>query len=95
MNTPQRFRAKACEIEAMQFNGLDDYLKILDWMRESGWTSADDIQYSTPIMLIPSPEGTAVGNPGDWMIKSIDGNFVKFYCVDPATFAAAYEPDDT
>lgn len=83
-----RFRKKPVVIEAMQFNGIDDYMNIVEWMRKSGHTSADDCRYSTPEMSIQTLEGTMSARPGDWIIKGVQG---EFYPCKPDIFAATYE----
>lgn len=64
-------------IEAIQFNGFDDYLKIFGWMKESGDTHAlaNEVQYRHPIMLFQTIKGTMAANPGDYIIKGNDGQF--------------------
>src|SRR5690349_4120017 len=40
MSTAAQYRAKQYAVEAIQFNGLDDYMAIVAWMKESGDTYA-------------------------------------------------------
>lgn len=84
-------KKKPVVIEAMQFNGLDDYLKIVEWMKSTGHTRAlaNEIEYRTPIMLVPTLEGTMAANPGDWIIRGVRN---EFYPCKPDIFAATYEP---
>lgn len=65
------------ETEAMQFNGLDDYLRIVGWMKECGdtYALADEVRYTTPIMLLQTPEGAKAANPGDWIVRGAEGGF--------------------
>ena len=88
-----RFRKKPVEIEAMHFNGLDDYLKIVEWMKASGdtWALANEVRYSTPIMLLQTLEGTMAASPGDWIIRGIKG---EFYPCKPDIFEETYEKVD-
>jgi len=90
MSGPQRYRKRPVVIEAMQFNGIDDYLAIVDWMKAVGDTHAlaDEVRYSTPIMLIQTLEGTMAASPGDWIIRGVQG---EFYPCKPDVFAATYE----
>lgn len=85
-----KFRKKPVVIEAMRFNGLDDYLKIVDWMKASGDTSAlaDEVRYSTPEMSIQTLEGMMSARPGDWIIRGVQG---EFYPCKPDIFEATYE----
>jgi hypothetical protein len=38
---------------------------------------------------IETPEGTMTGQPGDWLIRGVQG---EFYPCKPSIFAATYEP---
>lgn len=84
----EKYRKKPVVIEAIQFNGIDDYLSIFEWMKASKSTVANEIRYETPLMLIPTLEGTMAANPGDWIIKGVSG---EFYPCKPDIFAATYE----
>lgn len=88
--TAQKFRKKPVEISAMQFTDLDSYLDIVDWMKAEGDTHAlaDEVRFTTPIMLIQTLEGTMAANPGDWIIRGVHG---EFYPCKPDIFAATYE----
>lgn len=88
---PGRFRKKPVVVEAIQFTDLDSYLDIVEWMKGSGDTHAlaDEIRYETPIMLIHTLEGTMAANPGDWIIKGVEG---EFYPCAKSIFEATYEP---
>lgn len=87
------YRKRPVVIEAVQFNGLDDYLRIVEWMKESGDTHAlaGEVRYSTPLMLLQTPEGTMAANPGDWIIKGVND---EFYPCKDAIFKQTYEPAD-
>lgn len=87
----RRFRRRPVVIEAVQFNGLDDYLKIVEWMKASGDTVAlaGEMKYMTPIMLIPTLEGMMAASPGDWIIRGVKN---EFYPCKPDVFAVTYEP---
>jgi hypothetical protein len=65
------------DVQAIQFNGLDDYLRIVGWMKDCGdtYALADEVRYSTPIMLLQTPEGTKAANPGDWIVRGTEGGF--------------------
>lgn len=77
-------------IEAVQFNGLDDYLEICEWINESDNTlSADElIEFRAPIMLINTLEGTMTADVGDYVIKGVSG---EFYPCKPDIFEKTYE----
>jgi hypothetical protein len=61
----------------MQFGTLDDYIRIVQWMKDCGSTHAlaGEVTYHTPIILIQSPQGTAAAEPGDWIVRGDDGCF--------------------
>lgn len=88
--TAQTFRKKPIEIQAMRFTGLDTYMGIVDWMKACGDTHAlaNEVRYSTPIMLIQTLEGTMSAQPGDWIIRGVKG---EFYPCKPDIFEATYE----
>lgn len=75
------------EVRAIQFNGLDDYLRIVEWMKDCGdtYALADEVRYTTPIMLIQTPEGTKAASPGDWIVRGIEGGFYPAKRSDAAT----------
>ena len=84
------YRKKPVEIQAMRFTGLDSYLEIVGWMKASGdtWALANEVRYSTPIMLIQTLEGTMSASPGDWIIRGVRGEFCP---CKPDIFEATYE----
>jgi hypothetical protein len=85
------FRKKPVVIEAVQFTGLDSYLVICEWMKASGDTHAlaNEVLFTTPIMLLRTLEGTMAADPGDWIIRGVKG---EFYPCKPDIFEATYEP---
>ncbi len=86
----QPYRKKPVVIEAMQFNGLESYLAIFDWMKARGDTHAlaNEVEYRTPTMLIQTLEGTMAASPGDWIICGVQG---EFYPCKPDIFEATYD----
>jgi hypothetical protein len=60
-------------------------------MKAAGNTfaTANEVKYSMPIMLIQTLEGTMAANPGDWIIKGIQG---EFYPCKNEIFLESYEP---
>ena len=69
--------ATATETNAIQFNGFDDYLRIVEWMRECGHTAAEECRYSTPEMSIQTSTGTMSARPGDWIKREGEGFVVQ------------------
>lgn len=88
-----KFIRKSYVIEAMQFNNMDDYLKIFQWMKDCGDTHAlaDEVKYSYPLMLIQTLEGTMAASPGDWIVRGYCG---EFFPVKPDIFTKTYEKVD-
>lgn len=86
-----KYRKKPVEVEAVQFNNLDDYLKICKWIDESGSTlsSSEVVEFRTPIMLVNTLEGTMAANKGDYIIKGVKG---EYYPCKPDIFEATYDP---
>lgn len=58
-------------IEAIQFNGLESYQEIVQWMKESGDTTAlaGETQYLTNIMAFPGATGFECVRPGEWVVR--------------------------
>lgn len=86
-----RYRKRPVEIEAVQFTDLDSYLAIVAWWKDvdTGTLTADEMfEYRHPIMLLKTLEGTMAANPGDWIIRGVQG---EFYPCKPDIFAATYE----
>lgn len=85
-----RFRKKPIEIEAMQFNDMQDYFKIVEWMKSCGdpHALANEVCYATPEMQIQTLEGTMRARPGDWIIRGVKG---EFYPCMPDIFKKTYE----
>lgn len=85
-----KYRKKPVVIEAIQFNNLDDYLKICKWIdeSESTFSAAETVEFRTPIILVNTLEGTMAANPGDYIIKGVNG---EFYPCKPDIFEKTYE----
>jgi hypothetical protein len=81
-----RFRKKPVEIEARQLLGSVDGnvgRVIADWCGGSiGGT------YLKPRIVIPTLEGDMRAEPGDWIIRGVQG---EFYPCKPDIFAETYE----
>jgi predicted HAD superfamily Cof-like phosphohydrolase len=94
MTTPQRFRKKPVEIEAVQWDGTAEAATpIIDWALQNNVT----ITYSCPdgaacrrdthVLLVCTLEGSMAALPGDWIIRGIQG---EFYPCKPDIFEATY-----
>jgi len=88
----EKYRKKPVVIEAMRFLTLDDYLAVVAWFDEvnTGTLSAEEtFQFRSPLMLVTTLEGTMAANPGDWIIRGVQG---EFYPCKPDIFEATYDP---
>jgi hypothetical protein len=84
-----RFRKKPVVIEAVQFNGKND-LEVSAFVGENGYDPTEN----GPSWVIRTLEGEMRADPGDWIIKGVQG---EFYPCKPDIFEATYEAveDDT
>ena len=80
------YRKKPVVIEAMQFNDLNDYLKISKWIESSD--TPFKYEYNAPEMYIQTLEGRMSAKPGDYIIKGVSG---EFYPCKPDIFNKTYE----
>lgn len=95
MTTPQRYRKKPEDIDAVQWNAFDGWdtaLAIAQWCggaaRRDEMSGQQDKTYYWSI-TVPTPTGHAYANPGDWIISSADG---VFRVAHDEQFKAMYEP---
>ncbi|MDQ3541808.1 MAG: hypothetical protein M3440_14100 [Chloroflexota bacterium] len=75
-----KFRKKPVVIEAEQFTG--NFLKELDFPENFAY--AGDMSS----LVIETLEGNMTANPGDWIIKGVNG---EFYPCKPDIFEKTYE----
>ena len=90
MSTPQKFRKKPVEIEAMHMaepNTPDD---VARWC--GGRVVGDGITFHPYSIEIDTLEGTMRGEYGDWIIKGVQG---EFYPCREDIFQATYEPAES
>ena len=76
------------------FNNLDDYLRVVNWMKASADTHplADGAPYSTHNMIVRTPERTMAASPGGWIIGGARG---ELYPCKPDIVEATHEPAET
>lgn len=91
-----KYRKKPVVIEAMQYPGhqvetLDEMLAFEDWFTGAGGVGRYVGQHMHVLTLEDGPNGEAkhVANPGDWIIRGVQG---EFYPCKPDIFAATYDP---
>lgn len=89
----QQFRKRPVVIEAMQYTELDR-MWVLNWINkakeEARFVIAQDDSTlePQPQLWIETLEGTMKANPGDWIIRGVQG---EFYPCKPDIFEATYE----
>jgi len=96
-----KFRKKPVEIEAMRLHAEtseSDFLdpntrahaEIAGWMMGSGFRDFKVHGDRRPFgLLIHTLEGDMLADPGDWIIRGVQG---EFYPCKPDIFEATYEP---
>jgi len=84
------YRKKPVVIEARQLN-TDDYDLMWDIVHWCGGIAAALDAYGHPLVAIDTLEGRMYADPGDWIIRGVQG---EFYPCKPDIFAATYEPAD-
>ena len=91
---PARFRKKPVVIEAMCWypGNLDVAGGVVGWLMGNGC----DFHHpsgggATTTLAIRTLEGEMIAQPGDWIIRGVQG---EFYPCKPDIFAATYEPAD-
>lgn len=96
----QRFRKKPVEIDAVrvplysEYSAdikayLDDAIALADWCEGGvGHLMNMDDEDGGPHLLIHTLEGTMRAQPGDWVIRGVEG---EFYPCKPEIFAKTYD----
>ena len=68
------FIIKALPVTAVQYNGLKDHAdQIKDWA--NGGKKPEDQRYDPKAVHIDLDLGMMVVEPGDWVVKGVDGRF--------------------
>lgn len=81
-----KYRKRPVVIEAVQWNGTNTLITET-FMKGSGAT-IDFSQSKIGIIQIPTLEGVMSAQPGDWIIKGVNG---EFYPCKPDIFIKTYE----
>lgn len=89
MSEPRKYRKKPVVIEAMVFDGtVSGALAAKDWIA----TPVEVVPTNTHhVILIPTLEGKMQANPGDYIIRGVQG---EFYPCKSDIFEATYERVD-
>jgi len=88
-----KFRKKPVVIDAHQFMGAvqQDFPPWIADALAKIWGEHGSVQLSGDRMAIWTLEGVHDANPGDWIIRGVEG---ELYPCKPSVFAATYEPAD-
>lgn len=95
-----QYRKKPIVIEAMQFEQRvggdgsfgtrESSLAIQEWSGGKAHThNGDPVPEHPSMLVIDTLEGQMTANPGDWIIRGVQG---EFYPCKPSIFEATYEP---
>ena len=85
-----QFRKKPVVIEAFQLPGLlESPAAFMEWADEVGLLDIDYESGRDATLIIHTLEGSMTAQPGDWIIKGVQG---EFYPCKPDIFQATYEP---
>lgn len=84
------YRKKPVVVEAMQYPGMREHA---DAIKVLAWLDAHDVNHRHEQgLVIRTREGDMRADPGDWIIKGVQG---EFYPCKPDIFAATYERAET
>lgn len=85
-----QYRKKPVVIEAWKFEGgWESASPIVAMSKHISWCEMADGSDPLGEIEIETLEGRMTGQPGDWIIKGVKG---EFYPCKPDIFAATYEP---
>lgn len=87
MNTPQKYRKRPVEIDAMQWKEGNGF-HVRDWINGNGGEARLDNKADEPGIYIATLEGEMKASPFDYVIRGVQG---EFYPCKPDIFAATYE----
>lgn len=83
------FKKKPVVVEAHRFNGSSSARKAFyDWMDGKEFRPPAVQTRDMCTLAINTREGVMMANPGDYIIKGVEG---EFYPCKPGIFAATYE----
>lgn len=80
------YRKKPVVINAVQWDGtVEEATDIINWILTGELVAR---YHDDPAIMIDTLEGTMRADPGDWIIKGVNG---EFYPCKPDIFAQTYE----
>lgn len=83
-----KYRKKPVVIEAIQIRA-DNEDELMTFLDGAGHTCVKGAGRRVLSVVIDTLEGVMIGNPGDWIIKGVRG---EFYPCKPDIFDETYEP---
>ena len=89
-----RYRKLPVEIEARPYpghtiEGLDNLLSFEEWLEPLARAAGRwPLKYRGQQLIIPTLEGDMAANPGDYIVRGVDG---EIYPCKPDIFAKTYE----
>lgn len=90
--TPKTYRKKPVEIQAMQvIDDLSEVYRVAEWIHANGGKLTDPLYTLDCAFRIHTLEGDMAVNPGDYVIRGVQG---EFYPCKPDIFEATYEAVD-
>jgi len=92
-----KYRKKAVEIEAVQWDGsAEEATPIIDWALSHDvsirYYCPENCANDTHVLRVQTLEGTMTAKPGDYIVKGIIN---EFYPCKPDVFLETYEPVDS
>lgn len=88
----RKYRKKPIVITAIQFTDLSSATVIAEMFGErTSWSWDDPSKMSGLHLKVSTLEGVMRANPGDWIIKGVQG---EVYPCKPDIFKKTYEPVD-
>lgn len=82
-----QYRKKPVIIQAVCWSGLDDTIRIINWISHVGG-AIHGWKFDASGITIPTMEGEMTASPGDWIIQGVKG---EFYPCKPEIFQLTYE----
>lgn len=79
------FKKRPVVVQAIRIDA-DNYDEMCEIV---AWCGAEAVDYDGHVMRIPTLEGWLYANPGDWIIKGVEG---EFHACKPLIFEKTYEP---
>ena len=84
-----KYRKLPVVIEAQEFKGSSTHIRAIDnWMDNGIYSEPSIVTCDLTVMTIITLEGVMTANPGDFIIKGVNG---EFYPCKPDIFNKTYE----